>query len=343
MTAVKLAIVGMGMIGKRHLQAMTTIKKAALIAVVDPAEQAKAIALNDGVQWFGKIEEMLADVVPEGVIVCTPTEIHLAPTISALEAGCHVLVEKPIAGNLEEAREIQLVAERVNRNVMVGHHRRYYGLMEEARKIVSSEKLGRLLAVHGQWTSRKADDYFIPQWRQQSSSGPVLINLIHEMDILRFICGEIESVTAQLQTNFRGHPKEETAAIIVRFKSGVLGTFLLSDATPSPWNWEHATGENVNFPHTGQNSYCFMGTDACLEFPNLRIWQSQGKPDWNHLMKMEETPVPLEDAYIAQCRHFCGVIRGEEMPRITAEDASKTLAATLAVFDSAKQQQTILL
>tara|TARA_A100001015_G_scaffold75415_1_gene83685 strand:+ start:104 stop:286 length:183 start_codon:yes stop_codon:yes gene_type:complete len=60
-------------------------------------------------------------------------------------------------------------------------------------------------------------------------------------------------------------------------------------------------------------------------------------------MKMEETPVPLEDAYIAQCRHFCGVIRGEEMPRITAEDASKTLAATLAVFDSAKQQQTILL
>ncbi len=60
-------------------------------------------------------------------------------------------------------------------------------------------------------------------------------------------------------------------------------------------------------------------------------------------MKMEETPVPLEDAYIAQCRHFCGVIRGEEMPRITAEDASKTLAVTLAVFDSAEQQRTITL
>ena len=60
-------------------------------------------------------------------------------------------------------------------------------------------------------------------------------------------------------------------------------------------------------------------------------------------MKMEEKPVPLEDAYIAQCLHFCGVIRGEEKPRINAEDASKTLAATLAVFDSAKQQQTISL
>ena len=60
-------------------------------------------------------------------------------------------------------------------------------------------------------------------------------------------------------------------------------------------------------------------------------------------MKMEEKSVPLEDAYIAQCLHFCGVIRGEELPRITAEDATKTLAATLAVFDSAKQQQTISL
>ncbi|MEC8261286.1 MAG: Gfo/Idh/MocA family oxidoreductase, partial [SAR324 cluster bacterium] len=273
----------------------------------------------------------------------TPTEIHLEPTIKALEAGCHVLVEKPIAANLDEANEIQKVAERVNRNVMVGHHRRYYGLMELAREIVSSEKLGRVLAVHGQWTSRKADEYYIPKWRQQRSSGPVLINLIHEMDILRFICGEIESVTAQLQSGFRGHPKEETAAIVIRFQSGVLGTFLLSDATPSPWNWEHATGENVNFPRTGQNSYRFLGSEGCLDFPNLSIWTSEGTPDWNHLMDCDERNVPLEDAYIAQLLHFCRVIKQEETPRITAKDATKTLAATLAVFESAEQQRTITL
>ena len=79
MKAVKLAIVGMGMIGKRHHQAMKTLKEAELIAIVDPAEQAKEIALNEGIRWFAKIEEMLAEVVPEGVIVSTPTEIHLAP------------------------------------------------------------------------------------------------------------------------------------------------------------------------------------------------------------------------------------------------------------------------
>ena len=174
---------------------------------------------------------------------------------------------------------------------MVGHHRRYYGLMELAREIVSSEKLGRLLAVHGQWTSRKADDYYIPKWRQQRSSGPVLINLIHEMDILRFICGEIESVTAQLQSGFRGHPKEETAAIVIRFQSGVLGTFLLSDATPSPWNWEHATAKMLIFLEQVRTLIASR-FGGLLDFPNLRIWTSEGTPDWNHLMdlRIETSP-----------------------------------------------------
>jgi predicted dehydrogenase len=340
---VNLSIVGMGMIGKRHLQAMRHLTEVNLVALVDPIEQVRHIAEEEGVEWFSTIEEMLGVVVPDGVIISTPTEIHLEPTLSALGAGCHVLVEKPIAANLQEAKEIQETAKRVDRCVMVGHHRRYYGLMEEAQQIVFSKKLGNFLAVHGQWTSRKADEYYIPNWRQHRSSGPVLINLIHEIDILRFICGEIESITAQLQSGFREHPKEETAAIIVRFQSGVLGTFLLSDVTPSPWNWEHATGENVSFPQTGQNSYHFLCSEACLEFPNLKIWTPDGNPDWNHLMKVEERPVPLEDAYLAQCRHFCGVIRGEEEPRITAEDASKTLAATLAVFESAEEQRTIAL
>ena len=65
MSPVKLAIVGMGMIGKRHLQAMKTIEEAELIAIVDPAEPAKAMALNEGVPWFGKIEEMLLKWYPK--------------------------------------------------------------------------------------------------------------------------------------------------------------------------------------------------------------------------------------------------------------------------------------
>ena len=141
----------------------------------------------------------------------------------------------------------------------------------------------------------------------------------------------------------RNHPKEETAAVVMELGNDVLGTFLLSDTTPSPWTWEHATGENEGFPRSGQNAYRFVGTEACLEFPNLTIWRPDGKPDWNHVLMREDLSMHLEDAYIAQCRHFCKVIGKQEKPRISAEDATRTLDATLAVFGASESGRQVYL
>ncbi|HJL87809.1 MAG TPA: gfo/Idh/MocA family oxidoreductase, partial [SAR324 cluster bacterium] len=68
-----------------------------------------------------------------------------------------------------------------------------------------------------------------------------------------------------------------------------------------------------------------------------------GKPDWNHPMRRKDLSMPLEDAYIVQCRHFCKVIRKQEKPRITAEDATRTLAATLAVFEASESGKLVCL
>ena len=339
MTTVKLAIVGMGMIGKRHLQAMKTLREAELIAIVDPAEQAKDIALSEGIRWFAKIEEMLAEVVPEGVIVSTPTEIHLAPTLSALEAGCHVLVEKPIAATLEEADKIQEKAKIIDRCVLVGHHRRYYEVMKNTKEIISSSVFGKLVGVNGQWTTRKDEKYFNPPWRKQSSSGPILINMIHEIDLLRNICGEISHVSGFVSGEFREHAKEDTVAITMWFENGALGTFLLSDATNSPWNWEHATGENVDFPFTGQNPYKFLGSKGCLEFPNLKFWKSNGLPDWKNKLECEEIPQLREDPYVKQIAHFCKVILGLEVPLIDAYDGKKSLEICLKILAERKNSK----
>ncbi len=341
MDKVRLAIIGMGMIGKRHLRALQEVSEVELAGAVDPDPRTQEIAEAAGASWHSSAEELLGSTTPDGIIVSTPTELHLEPTLLALQSGCHVLVEKPIAATLEEAGQILEAAAQARREVLVGHHRRHYGLMTKAREVIQSGQLGTLLAVHGQWTTRKSDAYYDFPWRQQRSSGPVLINLIHEMDILRYVCGEVRSVCARIQGGFRGHPKEETAALVLEFVSGALGTFLLSDATPSPWTWEHGTGENAGFPRTGQNSYRFLGTEAALEFPNLMLWTAEGQPDWQHRMSAESLEVALEDAYVAQIRHFAAVIRGQEVPRISGADATRTLAATLAVFESAEQQRPV--
>ena len=215
MKPVKLAIVGMGMIGRRHLDAIKKSNAAKLIAVVDPDEKVKEIAQRESVKYFSTIDKMLDKIVPEGIIVSTPTELHLIPTILALEAGCHVLVEKPIAATLKDAKEIQEKARVLNRFVLVGHHRRYYEVMQNAKNIISSSVFGKLVGVNGQWTTRKDENYFNPPWRKQSSSGPVLINLIHEIDLLRNVCGEITQVKGFLRGDFRNHAKEDTKSLQV--------------------------------------------------------------------------------------------------------------------------------
>ena len=337
MKPVKLAIVGMGMIGRRHLDAIKKSNVAKLIAVVDPDEKVKEIAQKESVKYFSTIDKMLDKIVPEGIIVSTPTELHLIPTILALEAGCHVLVEKPIAATLKEAKEIQEKARNLNRFVLVGHHRRYYEVMQNAKNIISSSVFGKLVGVNGQWTTRKDENYFNPPWRKQSSSGPVLINLIHEIDLLRNICGEITQVKGFLKGEFRNHAKEDTAAIIMCFDNGALGTFLLSDATISPWNWENATGENQNFPYIGQNPYRFLGSAGCLEFPNLKFWKSNGLPDWKHKLECEDIQQLKEDPYVKQVFHFCRVINELELPKIDASDGLKSLSICLQILSERKK------
>lgn len=343
MNKTRLALIGAGRAGKRHLKAMREVAEAELVAIVDTETELQQLAQQWSVPFFQSSEKMLQAVAPEGVIVCTPTDIHLDPVVSALESGAHVLVEKPITLSLEEARKIISTSKQTLREVLVGHHRRHYGILQKTRQLIEDGALGQLVAVQGMWTTRKADAYYEPEWRKIRSSGPVLINLIHEIDTLRYLCGEVQSISAKVSGGIRNHLKEETAAVVMELENGVLGTFLLSDATPSPWTWEHATGENEGFPKSGQNTYRFVGTEACLEFPNLTLWRPEGKPDWNHPLLREELAITFEDAYIAQCRHFCKVIGKQEKPQITAEDATRTLAATLAVFEASESERQVCL
>ncbi len=344
MAKTKLALVGAGTIGKRHLLAIDDVDEAELVAIVDTNPLVEEIASARNARFYSTTEAMLEDQHPNGVIVCTPTDLHLAPVLSSLGAGAHVLVEKPITATMDEARKIIDASTTASRQVLVGHHRRYYGNILKTRDLIRDGTLGELVGISGIWAVRKADSYFEPEWRKLREAGPVLINLVHEIDTLRFVCGEIVSISARTRRGLRDHPKEETAAVLIEFEGGALGTFLLSDAAPSPWTWEQATGENPIYPRTSENVYRFVGSEASLDFPNLVLWRHAGAtPDWRHLITSQAIEMGLEDAYVAQCRHFCAVISGTELPRITAPDAARTLEATLAVFEASEKRAEVRL
>src|SRR5207237_7798811 len=134
-------------------------------------------------------------------------------------------------------------AERAGVALLVGHHRRYNPVIEKSRELVRSGALGKLITVVALWLIRKPDDYFEIAWRREQGGGPILINLIHDIDDLRYICGEIDSVQAMTSNAMRGFAVEDTAAITLRFFNGAIGTVTVSDAVPAPWWWEITSGE----------------------------------------------------------------------------------------------------
>jgi predicted dehydrogenase len=344
MAKVKIAIAGAGVIGKRHATAIAECENVELVGFADPFPGSEQVASQAKVPLFNNVGTLIEAINPDGVIISTPTEAHFESTMVVLNAGIHVLVEKPIMATLKEAEQVVALSEKAGLHVLVGHQRRYYSLMQKAREIVRGGKLGKLVTVSGLWNMRKNNSYYEPDWRKKWEAGPILTNFIHEIDLLRYICGELVSISAETSNAVMGFEKEDAAAIIMRFESGALGTFLLSDQATSPWSWELASGENAAVPRTGQNTTRFMGTKAALDFPNLTLWHhGEVTPDWNHAMVSEDLSEPIEDAYVAQMAHFAAVIRGTQSPRINARDATETLRATLAVFDAAKSGKRITL
>ena len=344
MSNINIALIGAGVIGKRHLRALNSIDHISLAAIADPFPAAKDVAAEHNVQLFTNTAEMLKAVKPDGVIVATPTEHHSEPTLTALDHGAHVLVEKPMMATVEECRQTIEKSRTTGKHVLVGHHRRYYDLVNQAREIVQGGSLGQLVSVCGLWNVRKPADYYSADWRKKWEAGPILTNLIHEMDLLRYVAGDVQSISAETSNAVLDYEKEDAAALIMRFSNNALGTFMLSDQGHSPWSWEQATGENVAMPRSGQNVIKFIGTKGSLEFPNLKLWTTEdGDGNWNTPISATPLGGELEDAYINQLNHFAAVIAGHDSPRIDAQDATDTLRATLAVYEAAKTGSRVVL
>jgi len=342
---VRLAVVGAGPIGQRHLQAIAAESACAAVAVVDPAPAGAAAAAEWDLPHYAALAEMLDAVAPDGVVNATPNRLHVPLSLDCLSRGIPVLVEKPIADTLEGAAALAEASEAAGVPLLVGHHRRHNPIVARAREVLRSGRLGRLRAVSALWLLHKPADYFQAAWRREPGGGPVLINLIHDIDSLRFIAGEIAAVQGMTGTAGRGFAVEDTAAVLLRFRDGALGTVLLSDCAAAPWSWELTAGERTSydFPETGQDCYVFAGSEASLAVPSLRLWRHDGPPGWLTPMAQERCAVAAADPIRRQIAHFAEVIRGRAAPLITARDAARTLEATLAVTEAAAAGREIAL
>ncbi len=341
MTPLRIAIVGGGQIGKRHLKVLVENAAYRAAAIADPSPAAAILAKEHGIPYFADYQRMLDEARPDGVIDAVPNALHVAVGLACIERNIPVLVEKPIADALAPAKQLVNAAKTANVPLLTGHHRRHNPIMATAAKAIREGALGKITAINAMWLNHKPDDYFDVAWRREPGAGPVLINGIHDIDCLRMLCGDIDSVQAFAEHGIRKLPVEDTAAAALRFQSGALGTLLISDTVSAPWSWEWGSYENPFYPHESQNCYVVTGTRGALTVPSLDLcWHEPGQ-GWGHPLTRKRLPYIPEDAYIAQMHNFAQVIRGEAAPVVSGEDGLRTLASTIAISLSARTGQPV--
>jgi predicted dehydrogenase len=333
------AVFGAGAIGRMHLERLRVHPDVAPAAVADPSPAARDAAAALGVPWFADYRELLDRTRLGAVIVATPNHTHADAAIACIERRLPVLVEKPIADTAAEGRRLCDAAARAGVPVMVGHQRRHNPILRRARALVDEGAVGRPVSVTAMATWLKPDSYFEAAWRRQPGGGPVLINLIHDIDLLRYLIGDVESVQAMASNAVRGFEVEDTAGVLMRFACGAIATLSVSDAAVAPWNWDLAAGEAAHYVQLDIDSHHISGTEGSLTLPRLELWRYAGARGWHEALTQTRTAVHRADPYVEQLRHLRAVAEGREAPVCSGEDGLRTLQAALAVQEAARTQR----
>jgi predicted dehydrogenase len=336
---IRLAVLGAGLIGKRHIEHIIAEPQSELYAVVDPSAAGQEVASAHGVRWYPNFAALIASGKPDGVIIATPNQMHVG---NGLEA---------IAGRPCPDREAD---RRRHRDRYQAGRRGRKGRRTDSDRPSpaaqsddpASESDHRCWAA---WPDRHRTWIFLADEARRLfrpavaaiGAGPVLLNLSHDVDLLRYLCGEVEAVQAYQSNAVRSYPVDETTVVILKFANGALGTINVSDTVVAPWSWEQTTGENTAYPHTDQTCYQIGGTHGSLSVPRLELWTNQAKRSWWEPFNVERHVAADQDPLRLQIQQFCRVIRGEEKPLVSGREGLMTLKVIDAVNQAAKTGELV--
>jgi UDP-N-acetyl-2-amino-2-deoxyglucuronate dehydrogenase len=341
-----IGIVGCGMISEIQADAIRKVSGARIVAFCDtrPAA-AEARAAQFGGRPYAHIEDLLANPAVDAVSICTPSGGHLEPALLAARAKKHVLVEKPIEVTVERVDEI-IAACRGNR-VKLGAivPRRFLGSSRAVKAAVDGGRFGTisLATVHIKWY-RSPEYYAKGGWRgtYRLDGGGVLMNQgIHGIDLLQWLMGGVEVVTAFTST--RAHPGlevEDVAVVSMIFRSGALGAI---EGTTGSW-----PGDNIRIEISG-----FDGS-AVLEDETIRAWRFRNALPEDDDIRLRFGPrdgagsggatdprAIDSEGHRQQLQDFVDAVREDRPPRIDGVEAREAVAIISAVYRSARERRPI--
>jgi predicted dehydrogenase len=331
--------------GRSHAQLLADHPQTRLAAFVDPAAHGQSLAQEFGVPCHASLDELLARDKPDALIIATPNDLHVPQALQALAQGLPVLLEKPVSATMAQGQLLLDAVQATGARVLVGHHRAHSPIMAKAREVVQSGRLGRLVAVQGSATFYKPERYFADgPWRAAPGGGPILINMIHEVHNLRMLCGEVAAVQAFGSNSVRGFAVEDSAVINLRFDSGMLGSFVLSDTAASARSWEQTSQENKAYPsYSDEDCYVLSGTLGTLAVPTMRLktYADARQASWWLPFALGAVDLVREDPLQRQLDHFVQIILGRAEPLVSVRDGLQNLRVVEAIAQAVRTGQAV--
>lgn len=296
MAPVSFIIIGAGLIGPRHAELVMKRSDCSLFAIVDRSAKGPGVASACDALHFKNIHDMFAfcetyDVdYPDAAILCTPNDSHAEICMFLAERGIHMLVEKPMAASAADCIRMIDYCEQYNVRLLIGHHRRFNPYIVATKSHM--HKVGRPVAVQGVWALKKHQEYFDEKaWRRLRflGGGAIMINLIHDLDLLQYLLGPVcrvyaEGLPQQRLPEAENDHVDEGAALTLRFANGCCGTFLCSDNVTLPFSFEAGTGENPLVPlHLDvAGFYRVFGSAGTLSVPDLTLYHQNPLHESEH-------------------------------------------------------------
>jgi predicted dehydrogenase len=318
----RILIAGIGSIGRRHLSNLLALGERDIILYrtyqgPPEADEPPPFPVET------ELEEALARQ-PQAVIVSNPTALHLDVAIPAAQAGCHLLLEKPISHSLERVGQLEDAVRQGGGRVLVGYQFRFHPGLGQVRRLLTEGAIGRPLSVRAHWGEylpgwHPGEDYRQGYSARRDLGGGVVLTLSHPLDYLRWLLGEVAALWAfNASHSDLGLAVEDSAEIGLRFASGALGSLHLDYVQRPP-----------------AHRLEIIGTRGTLQWDNqdgsVRAYSAAGG-NW------ETFPAPAgfgrNHLFMQELRHFLALVKGEVEATCTLEDGRRALELALAALES---------
>ena len=331
MAELRAAVIGVGSMGRRHARVYAELPETELVAVAD-ASEANCVRIADqhGGKAYVDYREMLATEQPDLVTVAVPTVLHLDVARTALAAGCHVLVEKPIAASVDEAHALIAAAATANRKLMVGHIVRFDPTVQALKQRIDVGKLGRIFQI----VCRR----FGPFPHRVRDVGVVVDLAPHDLDVMRYVTGE-EPLRIYAETARRIHTEhEDLLTALVRFPSGIAGMLELNWLTPTRVRDVIVLGERGMFRADTllQDLYFYENAEA-----NGETWNASHNLESVSEGRMIRFPLQRYEPLKAELAAFAAAVLNDTIVPVTGADGLAALRLALALVRSGVEHRLV--